>query len=351
MANVSSFSGAMPVIPGGEVEVARVSRTNLTSGLSVTATSVAATSDFFVTSATFVADGFSSYIVRLHVPLVYSMTNAAYSSRLSLTSGSTEVARLFIQDTTAAFNGTSADVACVVVPSAGAVSYNVRPWVTANTTNIYCGPGGANYAPAVLSVSKIVNQNDGLKPFWTPPIVTQLPSQATVGDQVIFAADATNGVYWHLTYDGLGTYPWKYIGGPSLFNVVETDQAVTPATGYTWSDLATVGPSVTLPLAGDYDVAWGARMWNNTNAGSPLMAISFDGAAPVFSSEAMWPYNNGTGVAVAPGGAWQGSRFIRRTVTTSGQIARAKYSSASGGTTSNFQSRWLTAAPVRVKAA
>jgi hypothetical protein len=182
------------------------------------------------------------------------------------------------------------------------------------------------------------------------PTVTSLPASPVDGDEVVYVASTTVGVSWRLRYRAASasSYKWEFVGGSPLFAVVETDQAITPGTAYAWGDLATVGPTLTLPLAGDYDCVFGARMWNNTNAGSPLMAISFGGAAPTYSSEAMWPYNNGTGAAVAPGGAWQGSRFIRHTGSTAGQTAQAKYSSAGAGTTSNFQSRWLTAVPVRV---
>jgi hypothetical protein len=182
------------------------------------------------------------------------------------------------------------------------------------------------------------------------PTVTSLPASPVDGDEVVYTADATAGVRWRFKYRSASasSYKWEFVGGPPLFDTVEADQAVTPSVAYTWSNLTTVGPTLTLPLAGDYDCVFGARMWNNTNAGSPLMAISFGGASPTYTSEAMWPYNNGTGVAVAPGGAWQGSRFIRHAGSTAGQTAQAKYSSAGAGTQSNFQSRWLTAVPVRV---
>jgi len=182
------------------------------------------------------------------------------------------------------------------------------------------------------------------------PVVTSLPTSPVDGDEIVYTASAALGLSWRFRFRSASasSYKWEFVGGPPLFATVETDQAITPGSGGAWGDLATAGPTLTLPLAGDYDVMWGARMWNNTNAGSPLMAISFGGASPVYTSEAMWPYNNGTGAAVAPGGAWKGSRFIRRTVSSAGQTAQAKYSSAGVGTTSNFQSRWLTAAPVRV---
>lgn len=215
--------------------------------------------------------------------------------------------------------------------------------------------GSAANMPPFLVTNYIIKAvpdapRSGLAYGSTPPIVTALPANPQFGDVVTYIADATNGVAWNLQYDASGTYPWKFIGGSSLFNTVEADQAIAPSVGRTWGDLATVGPTVTLPLAGQYDVMWGARMWNTANAGSPLMAISFGGAAPVYSSEAMWPYNNGTGAAVAPGGAWQGSRLIRRVVSSASQTAQAKYSSEAANTTSNFQSRWLQAVPVCVRA-
>jgi len=142
-----------------------------------------------------------------------------------------------------------------------------RSW-TGNSANSYIA------SDVSIRVSKIVNQNDGLKPFWTPPIVTQLPSNATVGDQVVYAADATNGVYWSLYYDGIGTYPWKFVGGGPLSNTTAGGNNSRGSYG-----AITTGPSVTVPFAGDYEVEFSADCANNSsgNAASGFIALSVGG--------------------------------------------------------------------------
>lgn len=103
--------------------------------------------------------------------------------------------------------------------------------------------GGGSF----LRVSKIVEQGTVLKPFWTPPLVQELPSNPNVGDMVIYQADLTNGVYWQLQYDGLGAYPWKYVGGPRMEAYVAGSQATSSST-----PVAIGGPTLTLPLDGHY---------------------------------------------------------------------------------------------------
>ncbi len=84
-------------------------------------------------------------------------------------------------------------------------------------------------------------------------LISQLPSPALPGDCCSFIAGSTNGVIWELVYDGQGSYPWKYIGGPEL-TIYDTDlRTLTNQT--TYADLPTDPQSLTLPaLAGDYDI-------------------------------------------------------------------------------------------------
>lgn len=86
-----------------------------------------------------------------------------------------------------------------------------------------------------------------------PQYVTSLPSSPVDGQTVVYAADATNGVMWTLRYRAASSssYKWEFVGGASLRAIVDTEQQNT-TTG--WQNLATAGPSVTLPLAGDYKI-------------------------------------------------------------------------------------------------
>jgi hypothetical protein len=204
----------------------------------------------------------------------------------------------------------------------------------------------------MLRASRIVNQNDGLKPFWTPPIVTQLPSQATVGDQVIYAADATNGVYWHLSYDGLGTYPWKFIGGSALASTVLTEQSLG-ATAVTYIDLSTVGPQITAPLAGDYKIEWGANaVINATVTVVSGMGIKFGSASAPADANPGTRWVAHIGQAAVSGGASRAgiSNIDVATGVAASTLIKAQYYQNNGSTTS-FGNRRLVVTPVRVKSA
>ena len=107
----------------------------------------------------------------------------------------------------------------------------------------------------------------------TPPIVTTLPSSPQFGEVVTYVADATNGVYWSLQYDGGGTYPWKYIGGPPLYDAGGGYQAIT-STSYV--DLT--GVTINTTLAGDYDVRLDAQLQQpNGNGWVTYLSVSHAG--------------------------------------------------------------------------
>jgi hypothetical protein len=86
----------------------------------------------------------------------------------------------------------------------------------------------------------------------SPPFVTALPVGPADGDECVYEADATNRIYWHLKHK-TSVSKWVKIGGPPLYAEVETSE-LTTSTSY--ADLATAGPSLTAPLAGDYTVGW-----------------------------------------------------------------------------------------------
>ncbi len=259
MANLSAFGGAQPITPGGEVEVGYVSRVN---NYTSTATTPGAAPNIFSTDLTIVADGVTPYTIEFYAPEYHVGPNApAYSYLYLYQDGSL----LYQSNPNAYADGTynsfgNAYQKWRIVPTAGTHTYNVR--ATASLGTAYVTSNVTNYPPSYLRACKIVQQNDGLKPFWTPPIVTQLPSNATVGDQVVYAADATNGVYWSLYYDGIGTYPWKYIGGPPLYDAGGGYQAIT-STSYV--DLT--GVTINTALAGDYDVRLDAQLQQPTGNG------------------------------------------------------------------------------------
>jgi len=206
MANVSAFTGAFPVIPGGTVELGYLEKT---STVSVNAGSGSQVS--VIGPLTIVTDG-SPLMVEFFCEEAASATTAgAYLLAALWVDGAENTRTMGVAygGATGSNHGETLNAVRRVTLAAGSHTIEIKGWSSA-AANFYAGAGGtASYAPMFLRVSKIVNQNDGLKPFWTPPVVTQLPSQATVGDQVVNYT--TNGAYQPYFYTG-ATDGWKQVG-------------------------------------------------------------------------------------------------------------------------------------------
>lgn len=168
-----------------------------------------------------------------------------------------------------------------------------------------------------------------------PTYETSLPGSPTDGQEIYYAANATNGVIWHLRYRTAAS-KWEFLGGPPLFASVATSQATT-STSYT--DLATAGPAITLPLAGDYDVTIGGRL----KAGfSPPVYMSYSiGNTGATDDDSIGFY---------AAGSEEFASLVRtqRKTSLSAVELKAKYrvsNSSHGGT---FVYRWIAVTPVRI---
>ena len=94
-----------------------------------------------------------------------------------------------------------------------------------------------------------------------PTYETALPGSPVDGQEIYYAADATNGIIWHLRYRSAarsGSGAWEFLGGASLTSEVTTNQTRSNAA---YGDLTTTGPSIALPLKGDYTVRIAALMY------------------------------------------------------------------------------------------
>jgi hypothetical protein len=174
-----------------------------------------------------------------------------------------------------------------------------------------------------------------------PLEVTTLPSAPRDGQVIDYVASAAAGVIWRLRYRAASAsaYKWEFVGGSALRSSVE---AASTTTSVTYADLLdVVGPTVTAPLAGDYEVAWDCRVvppqtinaicWVGPALGATAAA---DGnAVPVETPTA-------DGVMVVMVG-----RTLRPTLAASDAVT-LKYKTSSG--TGSFNQRDLRITPVRV---
>lgn len=169
------------------------------------------------------------------------------------------------------------------------------------------------------------------------PLITDLPNIVLDGDIVSFVADDARGIVWRLRYqDGGGDYPWSLIGGAPLVADVVTDQGTS---GTSYGDLTTAGPSVTVPLAGDYTIAFGAHSYSSgagTNYVSPYL-----GAAATDGNASQVDFTAGSKLACQV-------RTLPSTTLKAGDLVNLQYKVASGS--GQFRNRWLTVMPIRVAA-
>lgn len=154
-----------------------------------------------------------------------------------------------------------------------------------------------------------------------------------IGFQTAGMAALSPPVVWSLMWNGA---KWLYVGGAPI--VAEVVAAETTASG-AYVALATAGPSVALPAAGDYDVMIGAGA-SNTVAAEAWMSYDIGGTAAVDADKAAYTERvAGIQKAVAV------SR-LRRKVGLGAVTLTAKY--RVGGGTGQWQERFMVVWPVRL---
>lgn len=222
------------------------------------------------------------------------------------------------------------------------------PQGTPGTPGAAGTPGGVIYYEQATDPGAVANgalwvDTDDVPPVWSgPQRVTSLPSSPIDGQEIIYVADATKGVLWHLKYNlgSASAYKWEFIGGSSLDAFVQTSEATT-STSYV--DLATVGPSVTLALAGDYALEYGFGAFAGAN-----QTLDMDGS-PRIAATAASDLDLAFISAVGTGSSASGSISTRRvkTAIAASSLVKLQYKLSSAGT-GTFHRRWLKATPIRV---
>ena len=150
---------------------------------------------------------------------------------------------------------------------------------------------------------------------------------------------ATAGAVWHLRYRAAGgTYKWEFVGGGRTAHSIDTAEA--RATAGAFGDVATVGPSLVVPLAGEYDVLYGCRS-NADNANRNLaVEIAKNGTQVEFAYVAA----NDSGTDGASGAS--ANVVVQLTLAASDALKLRYYTGTS--LTPSFSNRRIRLTPVRV---
>lgn len=162
-----------------------------------------------------------------------------------------------------------------------------------------------------------------------------LPAAPVDGQECFYLADSAAGIVWHLKYraGSASPYKWEYVGGASLSAEVLTGEST--ASGL-FTALTTPGPSVTVPVAGDYEYEHDFQGSNDTTGGLAIQALKLGAAATSDDDSA---------VAATLNAAPTKGREV--TGIAAGAVLTCQYRTNGTGTAS-FLRRWLRVRPVRV---
>lgn len=167
----------------------------------------------------------------------------------------------------------------------------------------------------------------------------RLPENPYPDQEIIFQADEANSINWILRYnaDSPSAYKWEWIGGSPMAAFESGSSGVIS----TAADLYN-GPSMTVPLAGDFEFAWGGRGYNtNAATGNVVLILTRDGTG-LLSVDS---YQGQAGGVIT---TWAGNtmRLAQVNLATPGR-AMAVWGQTNTGT-GLAEGRWLTARPIRV---
>jgi hypothetical protein len=202
-----------------------------------------------------------------------------------------------------------------------------------------------SFSPALIDLTKQQTVNVAAATpagvFPTVVLASFPPASPVDGQTVILilpsSYDPIGGkpVRWICTYD-LANTVW-HVAGPPLQAQVDTVETTSSAT---YTDLATVGPTVATPRPGDYIVEVGAQQCaiTNTNVVS-LMAFTGGG---VTASDADAAQANDFSVGGLPFGV-SAARY-KTGMTAGNVVAKYRASAASG----QWQGRRISLTPVRI---
>lgn len=181
----------------------------------------------------------------------------------------------------------------------------------------------------------------------TAPVVTvtTLPGSPTDGQVIFYQTTSgttpmnTDGIVWQLRYNAssASAYKWECVGGGSWIKEITTAENTASTT---YVDLATVGPTIDVPLSGQYEIIVGADMSVSGFSSATTTSVSVKlGAAATTDNE------RGRVVIDSASGNASIDRSMIRTLATPSTL-KAQYKT--GTDTGRFQFRYLIVRPVRV---
>lgn len=193
---------------------------------------------------------------------------------------------------------------------------------------------------AAGSTAQVLRTVSGV-PTWAPATVAltaALPGSPADGDMCIYTDSLSAPTYaWLLQYIAAkASNKWQFLGGSPLYAEVTTRET-TGSTSYT--ALTTAGPSVTVPLAGDYEVTVGSEV---DILASAVARHSYDiGGTGAVDADAAPMGSFGSGSIPAAT-----SRLRKKAAIAASTALVSKYKTSAS--TAGFANRWIRAIPIAV---
>ena len=177
-----------------------------------------------------------------------------------------------------------------------------------------------------------------------PTRVTSLPASPYEGQECFYVASATAGVLWRLRYNAASAsaFKWEFVGGSALHSEVITPETCASSA---FTDIATVGPQITMPLAGEYDFYGFARVTVASASNNQYVAGLKIGAAGVQTGAAFVVFDNDNNTTATRG--FSGGSVLRRQVAAA-DVCKMVYSTSNIGAIPTFSNRRMNAIPIRV---
>jgi hypothetical protein len=196
---------------------------------------------------------------------------------------------------------TGADRTIYTTETGGGTASNPRTTDSAGHVTGWVEEGRMTAVISGTGIATYIENFDGVASDLPVALTSGFPSSPTHGQ--IFFARITQGSYsatWQFRYnaDSASSFKWEFVGGSPLRNVLLGGTVYTmSATPYTPS---AVGPTLTLPYAGDYEIEWCASGRTNAAAsadwrvGCRVGSVNVNPAAsgPMLSSYASTAYQN-----------------------------------------------------------
>lgn len=152
-----------------------------------------------------------------------------------------------------------------------AAVWNGTGWDRSTVTRI----GASSLGSGTPTYGKVLH-GDGTWDFAASYALT-LPASPVDGQEAVLVDSLTAPTYqWRFRYNAgsASTFKWEFVGGAPAYAAVETSETTASGTAV---DLATVGPTITVPRAGDYLLRWSGSSLHTVTGNNTVIALARNG--------------------------------------------------------------------------